>query len=648
MIQRTARGPARRAVAGALHLALAVVLALPMLPTAGPSGARAGSTGGFVTVEGDHFLLEGKPFVMKGFNYYPRDYGWSDLVGWDWAEVDRELALAGSVGSNVIRTGINFLHATGNTHATLPFEEHVGATPAYLDAIEHLLALIDAHGMKAILWVNDALPAEWWQPDHFGFVREHLESVLPRFADDPRIAAWDLFTDLDASMLQPPAQGGAFGELAWSTKANMLTLLRNEAGVFRRLVPRHLIGIGFSWPTSSLLAQDFTDFLMPQFLGGDHPELLARDSIGPAEVYADFAAAAGARSRVLDEATAKVRTLRKGLRRPMPIVLSEFGLPTTGGAGFTPTTQAAAYDVVCDVAFLRMGLAGAIAWALTDFTWPPKGDTHVPPGSPQATAVEQSFGAWDLAYRPKPAVAVVRRYFATAPTLAIQSAPLDLRLTFSRTFVPSRLDPRSRDNRVLAAAIDRIDWLAASGARLARLDVGRPAARRYLVDGFSGDEGPWGSQVKDFAWVEGVAATALVRYPFPAGTASITVRAHNQLARQTMTVSVDGVRVGRLAMGTGWATYRVSMPSRSPVAGRPYVLRARFSIPVGAGTVTFETGSNASGWKVIGRATPRDGLASASVVFGRAGAAVVRARWSGFGSYGAAVSAPLSLRIAAP
>ena len=47
-----------------------------------------------VYVEGDRLMLDGKPFIMKGFNYLPRDYGWTSLDDWDWDAVDQELALA--------------------------------------------------------------------------------------------------------------------------------------------------------------------------------------------------------------------------------------------------------------------------------------------------------------------------------------------------------------------------------------------------------------------------------------------------------------------------------------------------------------------------------------------------------------------------
>ena len=639
---------------GARRAAAALLIALIACPSLAVSATAVGGAGGgvrnsdrpgvaatgagaaFVAVDGDHFTLDGRLFVMKGFNYFPRDYGWTSLTSWDWAAVDRELDLAKSVGSNTIRTGLNFLHATGNTHATQPIDDHLTASPAYLTALDHLLDLIDSHGMKALVWVNDGLPSDLYRPDRFDQVGRHLESIVPRYADDPRIAAWDLHTDLDGWMLQPPPTG-AFGELSWATKANMVTFLRAEAGLFRRLDAHHALGVGFSWPSSSLLVQDFTDFLMPQFLGGDHPEILTHDAIDPlAEDYGHWGLS---RSDSMASIEAKVQFLTDNLHRPMPIVLSEFGLPS-GAPDTTPAMQAAVYDAVCDLAFIRRRLAGALPWVLTDFVWPPKADTHVPLDAPMATAAERTFGAWDLAYRPKPAVDVIRRYFASAPTLAVLPRPDEVRLDFSKTFVPG-----SGDRRVLSVAVDTLDFLNSTGGRIARIDVGTPGAHPYLADGFAADEGPWGSQAGTFAWIEGESAEATLRYPFPSGAASIAVRLYNDRAGQTMTSYLGGVRATRVSIGLGWRTYRITVPRSAATAGKAFALRARLGIPINGGTITFQTRTGTEPWRDLGRVTPKAGYATSNVVFARAGTVQVRARWSGSDFYGAVTSPTLKVTV---
>ncbi len=618
-----------------------------VLPDRTPAsrGVEAPATTGsaFLVIAGDHFRLDGRVFVMKGFNYWPRDFGWTSMTDWDWTAVDRELALAESVGSNTIRTGIDYLYATGNPYGERDVTTVTGVTPEYLAAIDRFLELADRHHLKVVFWVLDSMPWLLWEPEHVDAVTRHLESLVPRYADDPRIAAWDLYTDLDGSMLQSASIGGGFGVAPGATKANMLRFLRDEAAIFRRLDPNHPLGVGFCWASSSLLVQDFTDFLMPQFLGADHPEIVAASEIRQEEDYGRWSEAPGHHADAVDRLVAKIRSIQDGLDRPMPIVLSEIGLPSGGWS--SPSLQAEAYEAALEAALARLHLAGVMPWALTDFRWPPLAATHIEAGAPMETAEEQTFGAWDLRYRPKPAVDVVRRYFAAAPGLVVQPVPTDLRLVFAKSFVPSKLDPGSDDDRVLAAAVDWIDYLSAGGSRLARVDVGTAAARPYLRDGWSADE-RWGPDAPTVVWVDGAARTAIVRRAVPSGTSAIALRIYNQLAGQSATVSLDGTRLATLRLGVGWQTYRVSTASAiaAPVRGRPSAVRARFDVPVSGGTVTFEVRSGAA-WRTLATAKPAGGFASAAVTFATAGPFTIRARWSGAGIYGATTSRAVSLTV---
>jgi len=68
----------------------------------------------FVYVQGTYLMLNGERFILKGYNYLPRDYGWTDMTTWDWEEVDREFALAKAYGANTIRTGLHAPSAIGD------------------------------------------------------------------------------------------------------------------------------------------------------------------------------------------------------------------------------------------------------------------------------------------------------------------------------------------------------------------------------------------------------------------------------------------------------------------------------------------------------------------------------------------------------
>ena len=160
----------------------------------------------YVYVEGEKLMLGGEQFVVKGYNYYPRDYGWTSMVDWDWEEVDRELALASEYGANTIRTGFSFQYATGNLSCdNLLVDNQV--KPEYLDAIQHLLDIAEKYNLKVIFWLGD-LCWKFWNPVYYSGLQHYLESIIPSFATDSRILAWDLVTDLDGSMLQRPPVGG--------------------------------------------------------------------------------------------------------------------------------------------------------------------------------------------------------------------------------------------------------------------------------------------------------------------------------------------------------------------------------------------------------------------------------------------------------
>ena len=104
-------------------------------------------------------------------------------------------------------------------------------------------------------------------------------------------------------------------------------------------------------------------------------------------------------------------------------------------------------------------------------------------------------------------------------------------------------------------------------------------------------------------------------------------------------------RTGVTAIGTTWQTYTVTVPATSPVAGRSFPLRVRFGLPITGGSLVVEARSGKRAWVQIGHAIPRDGLATARVVFPMAGTIEARACWSGSGWYGSATSAVVKIVV---
>jgi hypothetical protein len=58
-------------------VAWVAILTLALSPLSKPS-ILASSTG-FIYTEGEALMLDGEQFIIKGYNYYPRDYAWTSL-----------------------------------------------------------------------------------------------------------------------------------------------------------------------------------------------------------------------------------------------------------------------------------------------------------------------------------------------------------------------------------------------------------------------------------------------------------------------------------------------------------------------------------------------------------------------------------------
>jgi hypothetical protein len=596
---------------------------------------------GFVYVDGDSLMLDGSRFEMKGFNYFPRDYGWTSMADWDWQAVDRELALAEALGANTIRTGINYMYSTGNPAWQKNIFTHNRITPESMAALEQLLSLADRHGMKVVLWLNDGLPWELLAPTRFGVVEGYLEGLIPSFADDPRIAAWDLATDLDGTMLLPPPTGG-YRTQPWMSRDGMLAYLTNMSRAVKSLDPNHPVTIGFCWPSSSLLTQDITDFLMFQFLGADYPQVLQGPGPGEAEEYGKWWDVESDRATVAASVEAKLKSIQGQMDRPMPVVLAEYGVYS--GAASSETMQAAVYDVVLDVAFLRLKIAGAMNWALTDFTWPPKAYTSVPADAPQAGPEEQSFGVYRLDYSPKPAATMAAAYYASSPTLTLASQPDELKFVFSRSFVPGSGDPRS-----LTAAFDWIRFLDDAGGELTKLDLGAPSARPYLASGFYPDEGPWTDQAANFVWAGSAGDTAVVRMPFPEGTRVVEVRLLAGVRGMSVETWIDDQLVSTLAPTEDWSIQSVTLPTQGPLeAGDVVPVRGWFNLPISNGAVALETSSDGATWVQTDEAAPEDGRILFHLRLAGPETSYARLSWGGDGSYGPAVSQPVRFGLQVP
>jgi hypothetical protein len=397
---------------------------------------------------------------------------------------------------------------------------------------------------------------------------------------------------------------------------------------------------------------------MPQFLGGDYPNLVNGTVLGQSESYMydnwDWTSIFS-KGAVVERLETKVKSIQNQMIRPMPLVLAEIGLFSCCESSLE--IQRAVYDVVCELAFVRMKLAGALYWVLTDFTWPPKadpfwGENFVLPET------ERSWGVFMVNYTAKSAAEVIATYCEDHPTILLASPPSELKFVFSKAVIPEGEDTMQ------SAKFDWIQFRDADGQVLYTLDIGTPEARQYLESqyqedwkrGFWPDRGPWNpdygdAEAQNLAWVGGPDKETTIFVPFPAGTRSMTIRMAPVPEDMSMEVFVEGENVTRLTLRSPyvWQTCDVTLPLEEPlVAGDTLMLHGLFKIPISDGTVTLQVSGDEQSWSNVTTSVPvRNGRFSAPIEFADVGKYFVRAVWSGGGNYLPSTSNTLAFEVAA-
>ena len=166
------------------------------------------------TPEAAHAWFKDQPWLV-GCNFTPSN-AINQLEMWqastfDLPTIDRELALAASVGMNSVRVYL---------HDLLWLED----APGFLDRIDAFLGVADRHGIRTMLVLFDSCwhpePALGPQPEpregvhNSGWVQspgmptlmnadEHdrleayVRGVVARFGQDPRVIAWDIWNEPD-------------------------------------------------------------------------------------------------------------------------------------------------------------------------------------------------------------------------------------------------------------------------------------------------------------------------------------------------------------------------------------------------------------------------------------------------------------------
>jgi hypothetical protein len=293
-----------------------------------------------------------RPWIM-GCNFTP-SYAINPIETWaaetfDAAVIDRELAMAASLGMNTART---YLH-------NVPWEQD---REGFLERIAQYLDIAGRHGISTMFVLFDSCwqpePKAGPQPDpvpgvhNSGWVqcpgmtvlmdaqrhaalKDYVRSIVSRFAQDDRILAWDVWNEpdngLEVSSCDPEVLGAKAGLV--------LPLLRDAFGWVRSERPRQPL-------TSGIWLGDWST----------HEEMTAmqRDQIDLSDVVS---------FHNYDPAPEFARRVDQLRRYGRPLICTEFMARPTGST----------FEAILPVA--KDGDVGAICWGLVDgrtqtrFSW---------------------------------------------------------------------------------------------------------------------------------------------------------------------------------------------------------------------------------------------------------------------------------------
>jgi hypothetical protein len=309
------------------------------------------TTGSFVRIDGDQFVLDEQPFAVHGVNYYPRDTPWRRfLTEADINAIKTELDLLRQSGLNTLRI---FLAHEGLFICPGDGAVPVAETFARLDAI---IQEAGGRGFRLIVTLND-LPdlAKYPLYDSPRHSDEQLVYIVRRYRNEPAILAWDLRNAGDMDYLS-----GAF------ETSTVLEWLTRTAVLVHRADPNHPITA--SWQQEAEATLPAVDLVSIQHFG-DVESLRQRLA-------------------VLNELTEK------------PMLLSAVGYSTYE---MDELDQRNALQQALEAAE-NNGLAGWVVSSAFDY---PLTATCIEPDCPSADSADHHFGLWNTSYFPKLAVDVI-------------------------------------------------------------------------------------------------------------------------------------------------------------------------------------------------------------------------------------------------
>lgn len=214
----------------------------------------------YATAHGDQ-IVRGRDLStikIKGFNYFPRDYAWTDFEQWPTERVAAELDVARSLGTNTLRVFIR-QDAFGGPDASWSKQE----------GFARFVEMAKARDMQLIVGLFDGYrkwPTSGWDDwPAFGSAADaqdkaYITAVISPWKNEPAILAWDLYNE-------PDFVGDK--EFRWEEhRRNRLGWLARMATEVRRIDHNHMLTIGVALAESNFLpgpggttVADLADFL---------------------------------------------------------------------------------------------------------------------------------------------------------------------------------------------------------------------------------------------------------------------------------------------------------------------------------------------------------------------------------------------------
>jgi Cellulase (glycosyl hydrolase family 5) len=287
---------------------------------------------------------------LKGFNYFPRDFAWTEFDQWPLDRVAFELDQARKLGANALRVFIRE-DAFGGEQAGWSHQE----------GFRKFVDLARARGFYLVVSLFDGLrKAPEPSRDNWpaGGTPEEardkafLTAVVWPWRDEPSILAWDLYNEPDFV---------SEVEYQWDAhRANRLDWLARIAAETRRLDHNHLLTIGVALAGSNT---------QPATGGGAHHAPLIPEAQGKNQEtvagLVDFVSVHYYLRNYRDQGPeAVIREMKAQTHKP--VLVEEAGQPTFPGFGDDGDQARFVGDVMRAV--VATNAAGMLAWTL--YEWP--------------------------------------------------------------------------------------------------------------------------------------------------------------------------------------------------------------------------------------------------------------------------------------